>query len=234
MNNHQSSHYWVVIPASGIGSRMQANLPKQYLEINQQPVLQIALNQMEKLQATGIVIAIANSDPYFKKIRTSSNVQTCIGGKERVHSVLNALHHIQTQDTSNPWVLVHDAARPCVDIQDVKNLINHCHIHNQGGILAHKAVDTLKAKHADNITTLDRSNIWQAQTPQCFRLELLISAIETSLANNITITDEASAIEAVNEHFSLIEAKRSNIKITQPEDLALAHFFLTQQQDYPL
>jgi len=229
MSNSDNNHFWVVIPASGIGSRMQASLPKQYLKIADQPILQITINQMAKLNTKGMVVAIAPHDTYFDSLKIDNQTQHCLGGKERVHSVLNALLHIKNQDQSNPWVLVHDAARPCVDLKDIQTLMTHCINSQQGGILANKAVDTLKLKQDNQVSTIDRSNIWQAQTPQCFRLNDLTCAIETGLKNNTLITDEASAMEAMGFNISLIEAKRSNIKITQPEDLALAQFFLEMQ-----
>jgi len=226
MSHSNNNLFWVVIPASGIGSRMQASLPKQYLKINDQPILQITINQMAKLNSKGIVVALAEHDTYFNSLSINADVQNCIGGKERVNSVLNALLHVQKQDNSNPWVLVHDAARPCVYLNDIQTLMTHCCDSQQGGILANKVVDTLKLKQNNKISTVDRSNIWQAQTPQCFRLNDLIHAIKQGISNHTLITDEASAMEAMGFEVALIEAKRSNIKITQPEDLALAQFFL--------
>ncbi|MCJ8315140.1 MAG: 2-C-methyl-D-erythritol 4-phosphate cytidylyltransferase [Saccharospirillaceae bacterium] len=232
MTNSSNNPFWVVIPASGIGARMQASLPKQYLKINDQAILQITINQMAKLNdlginsIKGIVVAIAPHDNYFNSLNIDDHIQSCLGGDERVHSVLNALLHIQQQDNTNPWILVHDAARPCVDLNDIQKLMEHCTKTQQGGILANKVVDTLKLKQNNKVSTIDRSNIWQAQTPQCFRLNDLINAIQTGLRNNTLITDEASAMEAMGFEVALIEAKRSNIKITQPEDLALAQFFL--------
>ena len=229
MNNSVNPSFWIVIPASGIGSRMLADKPKQYLTINDQPILQITINQLAKLNSAGVVVAINEHDVYFDSLKIDANTQRCVGGKERVDSVLNALKHIKQHDHSNSWVLVHDAARPCVDLNDIQTLITHCSNTQHGAILANKVVDTLKRKQNNKISTIDRSDIWQAQTPQCFRINDLLLAIETGLKNQLNITDEASAMEAMGFDFDLIESKRSNIKITQPEDLALAQFFLSLQ-----
>ncbi|BCE03186.1 2-C-methyl-D-erythritol 4-phosphate cytidylyltransferase [Marinicellulosiphila megalodicopiae] len=227
MINSTLQVFWIVIPASGIGSRMQADIPKQYLKINNQSILEITLNTMAKLKPAGIVTAISSEDRIWPTLTFDFKVQQCLGGEERVNSVLNALKHIQLQDQNNPWVLVHDAARPCVDVNDIHRLIEFCQTNNQGGILANKVVDTLK-QHINGMTqTIDRRDFWQAQTPQCFRLNELLTAIETGIAKHALITDEASAMELCGHPVGLVESKRSNIKITQPEDLVLAEFYLT-------
>jgi 2-C-methyl-D-erythritol 4-phosphate cytidylyltransferase len=141
--------------------------------------------------------------------------------------VISALNTLRPFANDNDWVLVHDAARPCVKTTDVINLIKQLKDHSTGGLLATRVVDTIK--QADNIqveTTLDRSNLWQAQTPQMYRFGVLSKALDNIMKNNLNITDEASSIEAFGLESILIEGSKSNLKITTPEDLDLANFYL--------
>jgi 2-C-methyl-D-erythritol 4-phosphate cytidylyltransferase len=141
--------------------------------------------------------------------------------------VISALNTLRPFANDNDWILVHDAARPCVKTTDVINLIKQLEDHPTGGLLATRVVDTIK--QADNIqveTTLDRSNLWQAQTPQMYRFGVLSKALDNIMKNNLNITDEASSIEAFGLESILIEGSKSNLKITTPEDLDLANFYL--------
>ncbi|RUM85731.1 MAG: 2-C-methyl-D-erythritol 4-phosphate cytidylyltransferase, partial [Candidatus Thioglobus sp.] len=152
---------------------------------------------------------------------------TAIGGKERFHSVISALNTLKPFAKDNDWVLVHDAARPCVKASDVINLIDQLKDHPTGGLLATRVVDTIK--QANNIhieSTLDRSNLWQAQTPQMYRFGVLSKALDNIIQNDLNITDEASSIEALKLKSILVEGSKSNLKITTSEDLDLANFYL--------
>ncbi len=229
-----SDNYYLIIPASGIGSRMQnnANIPKQYLTLNNGlTILDQTLKTLLNIkQIKGCVVAISDKDDYFKKSKFSKHsklLTTAIGGAQRYHSVINALDALKPYARDSDWVLVHDAARPCVDPNDVIKLINKLNNSSVGGLLANKVVDTIKQAN-NNITntTIDRSNLWQAQTPQMYRFGVLSEALNKALDDNVNITDEASSIEHIGLSSVLVEADKKNIKITNPEDLDLANFYL--------
>jgi 2-C-methyl-D-erythritol 4-phosphate cytidylyltransferase len=135
--------------------------------------------------------------------------------------------------TPNPpqWVLVHDAARPLVNITDIQRLISECITADEGGILASKVKDTIKRGHNYAEQTVPRDDLWQALTPQFFKYDDLKSALQNALASGVTITDEASAIEWVNKPVKLIAGRSDNIKITTPADLELAEFLLHKQKN---
>ncbi len=225
---------WVVIPAAGVGKRMKADRPKQYLPLLEKTVIEHTLCCFSNHKAiVGIIIALHPNDPYWEELNINLSIPYFVtkGGKKRSDSVLNALQMMQheLQLDANTWVMVHDAARPCVLKIDIDKLITTCLDGNTvGGILAKKASDTMKrAKANDSILfTEDRENLWHALTPQMFRLKPLSDALEQALVKNIVITDEASALESSGESPLLIESSGSNIKITHPDDLALAEFLL--------
>jgi 2-C-methyl-D-erythritol 4-phosphate cytidylyltransferase len=151
-----------------------------------------------------------------------SRIQQVAGGKERADSVLNALLHLHANGADdNDWVLVHDAARPNLARSDLDNLLCELKDDPVGGLLAVPAKDTLKRADASGrvVETVDRSLIWQAYTPQMFRLGALHRALADSLVSNVSITDEASAIEWAGQSPRLIEGRADNIKVTRPEDL---------------
>lgn len=224
--------YYAVVPAAGVGKRMQADRPKQYLPLKNQTVIECTL--MRLLQAnifTTIAVAISAEDPYWPELEIAKHPQilTAAGGKERADSVLSALKSLQNQADSNDWVLVHDAARPCITSVDIHKLIATLKDDATGGILALPSHDTLKQVNGDNIQqTLDRRTVWRALTPQMFRFGVLTQALEQT-AGNLAITDEASALELIGLPAQIVEGRPDNIKITQPEDLFLAQFYLEQQ-----
>ncbi|MBE3669303.1 2-C-methyl-D-erythritol 4-phosphate cytidylyltransferase [Vibrio navarrensis] len=223
-----------IVPAAGVGSRMQADRPKQYLSIGERTVLEHTLNKLlaHPLIAQ-VVVAISDDDPYFAQlpIANSPQVIRVSGGKERADSVLSGLKYVQTHLDAK-WVLVHDAARPCVSFGDIDALISACLVHPVGGILATPVRDTMKRANAErNIDhTVSRDALWHALTPQMFQTQTLAVALEQALAHNVAITDEASALEWQGLQPALIPGKATNIKITQPEDLALAEFYLSRAE----
>lgn len=221
-----------VIPASGVGSRMQAGLPKQYLKLQNKTILEHTLEiflahpDIEK-----IVVAVAETDPFYPQIAllNSPKIQIVFGGETRAHSVFNALQVIE----DDSWVLVHDAARPCLKRSDLDKLLQSDAKH--GAILATPAIDTMKRADGDKIMhTEDRSTLWHALTPQFFPTHLLKQALISSFEKNLTITDEASAMEFSGYQPRLIAGRSDNLKITRPEDLALAEFYLTQNTEKEL
>jgi 2-C-methyl-D-erythritol 4-phosphate cytidylyltransferase len=234
-----SSGCWVVVPAAGSGSRMQAALPKQYLHLNGETVLTRTLQKLLMLKPlSGIVVSVSADDTQFVQLPLATHplISSVIGGRERAHSVLNGLVHLLAVGAhKDDWVLVHDAARPCVTLASIHRLVNYCQGLSDtqmmaGAILAAPVADTLKMANANlAIThTVPRESLWQAHTPQCFRLGHLHDALAQTLAAHVAITDEASAVEYCGGHVQLIADTRDNIKITSPEDLALAEFILSK------
>lgn len=227
---------WAVVPAAGVGKRMNADRPKQYLLLDGQTVIEYTLTRL--LQANcfnAISVAISPEDPYWPALPIANHPQiiTAEGGKERADSVLSGLHALSAEACENDWVLVHDAARPCLTTSDIHQLLNTLKNDPVGGILALASHDTLKAVTGDSITeTLDRRQIWRALTPQMFRYGLLKQALQASVGN-LAVTDEASALEMQGWQPKIVEGNPCNIKITRPEDLALAHFYL-QQTNIPM
>ncbi|SMN15293.1 2-C-methyl-D-erythritol 4-phosphate cytidylyltransferase [uncultured Candidatus Thioglobus sp.] len=226
------NQHFLIVPASGIGRRMNAQKPKQYLKLeNGLSVLDQTLKTLLNIeQIKGCVVAIAQNDTEFKNSIFSNHkklLATAIGGKQRFHSVLSALKALRPFAKDNDWVLVHDAARPCVKASEVVNLIKQLKDSPVGGLLATQVVDTIKkSRHHIVETTLDRSELWQAQTPQMYRFGVLSKALENVMKNNLMITDEASSIEYLGLKSVLVPASKSNLKITTPEDLELANFYL--------
>lgn len=221
-----------VVPAAGIGSRMKADKPKQYLEIQGKTILEHTLHLLLSHEAIEhIVVAVSPEDRYCTQLEIlkQDKITLVQGGETRADSVLNALAHIrsQKQDNQDIWVLVHDAARPCLTLQDIDNLLLIEDI--QGAILAIPVTDTVKrADSREQIqNTEDRSQLWLAQTPQFFQAELLYGALLAAQENGSLVTDEASAMELAGFRPHLVAGRRDNIKVTCPEDLALAQFYLT-------
>jgi 2-C-methyl-D-erythritol 4-phosphate cytidylyltransferase len=231
-----TEQFIVVVPAAGVGKRMQANCPKQYLTINQKTILEHTVERLLSHPAIAkVIIALGEHDEYFPKTSLSSQsaVLTVVGGKERVDSVLAGLLAIDTNKYT--WVLVHDAARPCVSLDDITTLIERCLKSQSGGLLAAAVRDTMKrsatSKNGEEhvLTTVDREKLWHALTPQMYKVNELKTAIIAGLNSNVVLTDESSAIELANLPSLLVPASSENIKITQPDDLALAAFYLNKQ-----
>jgi 2-C-methyl-D-erythritol 4-phosphate cytidylyltransferase len=227
-----ADYCYLIVPASGIGSRMQTSVAKQYLMLdNGLSVLDQTLKTLLNIeQIKGCVIALAKDDDLFKKSQFYQHqkiLKIATGGKQRHNSVINALIELKPFVKNTDWILVHDAARPCVEAVDIKKLINQVKSADIGGLLAVKVIDTIKQanKNLTNIT-IDRSNLWQAQTPQMYRFGELLNALTKADTDNINITDEASAIEYIGLKSLLVESSKRNFKITNPEDLALANFYL--------
>lgn len=225
---------WFVVPAAGVGSRMQAECPKQYLKIQQKTILEYTLERLLSYGGTqGVVVALQDGDTYWPHLPISQNarIHSIVGGAERANSVLAGLDYLQNILDDNAWVLVHDAARPCLAREDLSKLISALAQDAVGGILGIPVSDTLKQVTNKEIQhTVDRQRLWQAQTPQMFRLGLLQKALKSGLMKSLSITDEASAIELFGYHPKIIEGSTQNIKITRPSDLALAEFILSQQK----
>ena len=227
-----SPAFWLVVPAAGIGSRMQAQCPKQYLTVAGKTILELTLACfLDHPSLRGIIVALAEHDDWWPALQLSADqrIQTVIGGAERADSVLNALLALEGCGAqANDWVLVHDAARPLLEHQDLDRLLNELAADAVGGVLGVRARDTLKQVGADGrvAKTIDRSVIWHALTPQMFRFGLLRRALTDALTAGIRVTDEASAMEWAGFAPRVIEGSASNIKITRPEDMQLLQTLL--------
>jgi 2-C-methyl-D-erythritol 4-phosphate cytidylyltransferase len=230
-----------IVPAAGVGKRMGADCPKQYLTIHNKSILEHTIAKLlSHSQIDKVILSLDNNDQYFSQSPLSNNqgVIRVSGGKERVDSVLNGLHALNEE--KYPWVLVHDAARPCVSHHDISELITQCLTHNSGGVLATPVRDTMKRGYVasdkrDSLkkilieTTVEREQLWHALTPQLYKTAELTNAIEQALAKKLTITDESSAIEQANLPSLLVAGSSENIKITHPDDLLLAEFYLGRE-----
>lgn len=232
---------WAIVPAAGIGKRMQSSIPKQYLTLNGQPVLQHTLNVLlQNKHIKGLIIALHPDDAYFSAIQLSSNkpvIQTC-GGKERADSVLNALHILSQSEQFNKdtdWVMVHDAVRACLRNEDIDKLVTEVGTDSNGGLLALPVRDTMKRQKAATVrpcvdTTIDRDYLWHALTPQYFPANNLYRALEKAKQEDLQVTDESSAMELAGFSPVLVEGHADNIKITRPEDLHLASLYLKSRK----
>lgn len=225
---------FAVLPAAGVGKRAGGSIPKQYQLLLGKPLIEHTLSRFIDLPfVEKIIVVVAAEDDYWPTLAIAQHAKivTVIGGAERCDSVLNGLNYLSDVVAENDWVLVHDVARPCVQTEDIERLIKQA-VDTQGALLATPVSDTIKQTQAgDNhsLKTLDRSLLWQAQTPQYFPVLALKQALESRLAVAAAITDEASAMEYTGVKPLLIESSRNNIKVTCPEDFALAEFILSQQ-----
>jgi 2-C-methyl-D-erythritol 4-phosphate cytidylyltransferase len=204
---------------------MAADRPKQYLQLGGQTILEHSLDCfLDHPGVKGVVVSVADDDPYWPGLRCASDprIQRATGGQERADSVLNALLLLHAQGAADSdWVLVHDAARPNLARSDLDKLLFELADDPVGGLLAVPARDTLKRADGNGrvSATIDRSTVWQAYTPQMFRLGTLNRALADSLVADVAITDESSAIEWAGQAPRLIEGRSDNIKVTRPEDL---------------
>ena len=231
-NSSALSRVWAVIPAAGKGSRMGGGMPKQYLPLLGRTVLEHTVARLANHpRVAGVVLVLAADDAWWPTIASKlPSVQTTLGGVERCHSVLNGLRAL-TAAHANDWVLVHDAARPCLRATDIDRLLDELQDSPCGGLLALPVRDTLK-RCTDNgaiESTVDRARLWHALTPQMFRLGALRAALENALITGLLVTDEAQAIEFAGGIPRVIEGSGDNLKITRPEDLKLAELFLLAQ-----
>lgn len=223
-----SMHYWVVMPAAGVGRRFGEARPKQYASLKGRTVIEWALAPfLADARCRGVVIALAAGDPHWAEVAprlAHAGIILVSGGAERGHSVLNGLLHLKTRASPEDWVLVHDAARPCLPTADLERLLSRLESHPLGGLLAARATDTLKREHTGQAVaqTVDRAGLWRALTPQMFRHGRLTEALQQALAAGRLPTDEAQALEWLGEHPVLVEGSAANLKITSAEDLKLA------------
>jgi 2-C-methyl-D-erythritol 4-phosphate cytidylyltransferase len=225
---------WAVVPAAGIGNRMGAGIPKQYLVAAGRTLIEHSLQALlDCPRIEGICVALHKQDTHAATLPVFSEdrVYTTEGAAERAGSVLAGLHALPDKASADDWVLVHDAARPCLQAADIDTLIDTVIRSNEGALLAEPVVDTVKEADDNGVVagTLDRSRLWRAQTPQIFRLHELKAALEQAEETGAVVTDEASAMELAGYTVRLVQGSASNIKVTVAADLPLAEFYLQQQ-----
>lgn len=232
------SRFFALIPAAGSGSRMGNKLPKQYLPLADRPVIYHAVRTLcLSSEITSVFVVLAPRDSEWLKYDWSEFSSKLVvfncGGETRAMSILNGLKaasEVSSIGNDDDWVLVHDAARPCLSEELLKKLLNELADDAVGGLLAAPLSDTLKRGGTNNRVkqTESRKNLWQAQTPQMFRYKLLVDAL--CKPDSITMTDDASAVEALGFHPKLVLGDVRNLKITYPQDLILAELILRAQQ----
>jgi len=229
-----SAKFWAVVPAAGSGSRMQSDIPKQYLPLQGKTVLECSLTTLlsHPAIASCVVVLSANDELWpTLEIANHPNISTVIGGAERADSVLAGLEMLLGIAQPQDWVLVHDAARPCLTHSDIDCLLAAVKSSKCGGILAQPVVETVKQTNHDHeiTSTIDRNTVFLAQTPQCFRLAELADGYRDAIQAGAVLTDEASVLERLGKDPVVVPCQRHNIKITHPQDLALAEFYLSDR-----
>lgn len=238
-----SPKFWPILPAAGVGSRMQADRPKQYLPLHGQFLMDHTLQVMLSYpKFEQLVLVLSETDPYWPEslFASDSRIIRAPGGSERCYSVLNGLQALEGIAADDDWVAVHDVARPCLQHSDLDALFSSLENSDSektgacGAILASPTRDTMKrgVKQPDGTIAIDhtveREQLWHALTPQVFRYAELKRALEFCLQNKLEVTDEASALEQIKQQPLLVEGRADNIKVTRPEDLALAELFLSR------
>ncbi|MGJ9417421.1 2-C-methyl-D-erythritol 4-phosphate cytidylyltransferase [Massilia sp. CMS3.1] len=233
--NSQAPRYFALIPAAGVGARMAASGPKQYLKIGGKPMLRHAIDAFlfsELIAHTYVVVSA--DDPVIDSIVPSHGVTVLrCGGDTRMESVRNGLAALGATLRENDWVLVHDAARPGLDDALIEKLITTTGEHPVGGLLALPVVDTVKRSIAGELGTVAREGLWLAQTPQMFRYKLLREALAFAsdpVRGPAQFTDDASAVEALGLSPKLVVGHPRNMKVTLPSDVRIAEMYLATAQ----
>lgn len=221
---------WAILPAAGIGRRMGSGTPKQYLEVCGTPILLHSINRLlEVSEIEHLVVVLCQEDRHWGMLGyTDKRVSTALGGDERSVSVLNGLRALSGRALKDDWVLVHDAVRPCISRSDIEKLIEKLRQNEIGGLLATPINNTIKRVDTKNLVmdTINRRDLWSALTPQMFRYGLLENALNNALEQDLELTDEAGAIEALGMQPLIVPGQKSNLKITHEADLKLAEIIL--------
>lgn len=234
---------WAIVPAAGSGQRFSASAntraPKQYADLLGKTVLEWTLRSLlSDSRIHAIVVVLSAGDPHFPAVSAAMNsaqVLTALGGVLRQDSVLNGLEFLTERAAADDWVLVHDAARPCLSTEDLRALIDALTPRDAaascaGAVLAAPIVDTVKRVRDGAVETVDRQGLWRALTPQVFKFAQLRDALKSAARDGVTVTDEAQALERVGVHASLVAGSPFNIKVTRAEDLKMAGEILNMKQ----
>ncbi len=215
--------------------RMGSSIPKQYLSLGGRTLIERVIDVLVAEPAiAGVTVAVAADDPYWQRYLPGTRakpVRIAAGGDTRARSVLNALETLKEELEDDDWVLVHDAARPCLHPRDISLLMHSIGDDPVGGILAVPVADTLKRVDDERriTATPDRTDLWRAFTPQMFRYRLLREALESALSSGDAPSDEANAMERARHPVLVVEGRSDNIKITRPDDIALAEAILAHR-----
>lgn len=243
MSEEKTAPVWVVIPAAGLGQRMNSDTPKQYLLIHNKTILEHTLDCFSKHpQVAGIVVVLNEKDHFFTSLDLSSSTKslhTTVGGDDRSDSVLQGLKFISDDlnISDNSWIMVHDAARPCLSKNDIDKLLAIRDEKSIGGILASPVRDTMKRVYQDEakgscvLTTEPRDNLWHALTPQLFKVGSLKNALIYCKHEKIDVTDECSAMEFKGFKPEIVEGNPNNFKITYANDIEIAELLLRRRMD---
>lgn len=231
-----SSAVWAVIPAAGVGSRMQTEKAKQYLSFQGKTIIEHCLDRLFGHPGiAGAVLVLREDDVEWEQLayQASKPIFISSGGEQRHHSVYSGLTTLQYRFGNDAIVLVHDAVRPLVSHIDLDRVIHAARGHEAGAILATPVTDTLKLQNdrMEIASTVSRQRLWRALTPQVFHLQPLLNALKRVIDENLEITDDASAIELMGYAPLLVQGDADNIKITNPEDLGLAELIWLDQRD---
>ncbi|MFT5562328.1 MAG: 2-C-methyl-D-erythritol 4-phosphate cytidylyltransferase [Candidatus Azotimanducaceae bacterium] len=217
----------IIVPAAGKGLRMGSHIPKQYLSLAGEPILERTLRRLLILEPASVCLVVNEADSAWKELPSAARCVIAVGGESRADSVMSGLEKLNLE--SNAQVLIHDAVRPLFAFADVTELIRQVGTNESGGLLATPVIDTLKQSSDEHrvVGTPDRRQFWQAQTPQLFQAGLLRRAFSFAKAQGLAITDEASAVEALGLQPLLVEGSRHNLKITTAQDIAFAEYWLS-------
>lgn len=231
------ANLFILLLAAGVGSRFGAQKPKQYVKLkNGLTILENSLKTLHfSLPNSKIILLISREDEYFKQLDLSDyNFELCFGGELRAQTVLNGLLYLKNIAKDQDWVLIQDAARTLTHKNDIQKLIKKVKNSQVGGLLATRLKDTIKIQKEKEESffskkTLDRNQLWAAQTPQIFKYKLLLESLTGALEKNIEITDEASCIEFFGNDPLLVESDYTNLKITLMQDLELANLIIASR-----
>ena len=216
----------IIVPAAGKGLRMGSDIPKQYLSLAGEPILERTLRRLLSLNPSSLCLVVNEADTAWKALPSAAHCVIAVGGESRADSVMSGLEALNLE--ADTPVLIHDAVRPLFAFSDVKELIQQVGTNENGGLLATPVIDTLKQSSDEHrvVGTPNRSKFWQAQTPQLFQAGLLHRAFSFAKAEGLVVTDEAAAVEALGLQPLLVEGSRHNIKITTVQDIAFAEYWL--------
>jgi 2-C-methyl-D-erythritol 4-phosphate cytidylyltransferase len=226
------ARFHIVIPAAGIGNRMETAIPKQYLPLSGKPMISYSIQTFfASPRIASINLALSPEDYFWRHLDLVANSRLQLhytGGETRAQTVLNTLYALKSQVDAEDWILVHDAARPGLTLPLLDTLLDSLESDAVGGLLALPLADTLKQSNADVRvkSTIPRDDLWQAQTPQMFRYRLLTNALENF---DGTPTDEAQAVEALGLEPKLVTGSLRNMKVTYPQDMALMELFIQKE-----
>ncbi len=235
MGNNQDP-IWAIVPASGVGARMRGQTPKQYLPLCGKPVLVHTLDRLLSFDdVCGVILVLRSEDYHWEalKYKAKKPLVVTTGGIERQQSVFNGLLKLLELEAGDSMVMIHDAVRPLVLHRDLERLIKSAKVNPAGAILGVPLSDTLKRQDEDTkiVETVARTDLWRALTPQLFSIKLLNRALTHVMENDLSITDDAAAVEALGMRPSLVAGNAENIKITHPQDLILAAQIMQRQRE---